>query len=289
MEPVGVFSFAFEQQSAATAQQGVGALADMGYGAVWFPEARGKEAFTHAGMLLAAGTEITVATGIASIWARDAMAAKAAANTLAEAYPGRFMMGLGVSHQRLVREVRGHDYRHPVQAMEAYLDALDAAPYDAVAPATPAPVVLAALGPRMLDVAARRTAGAHTYFVPVEHTIEARVRLGPGPLLAVEIAGVIDHADADAIARAHTSRYLGLENYRNNLRRLGWSDVDLAGPGSDRLVDALVAIGSAETVAERVRLHREAGADHVCVQLLAPDRAVLDLVAYKKLAAALFS
>lgn len=283
-----MFSFAFEQQSAETAQRGVRALAEMGYGAVWFPEARGKEAFTHAGLLLAAGAPLTVATGIASIWARDAMATSAAARVLAEAYPGRFVMGLGVSHPRLVREVRGHDYRHPVRAMEAYLDAMEAAPYDAVGPATPAPVVLAALGPRMLDLARRRAAGAHTYFVPVEHTVAARRALGPDRLLAVEIAAVIDHPDADAIARAHTSRYLGLDNYRNNLRRIGWSDDELTGTGSDRLVDALVAIGSAETVAERVGMHREAGADHVCIQLLAPDRAVLDLRAYEALAATLF-
>ena len=124
--------------------------------------------------------------------------------------------------------------------------------------------------------------------MPVEHTVAARRALGPDRLLAVEIAGIIDHPDADAIARSHTSRYLGLENYRNNLRRIGWSDDELTGSGSARLVDALVANGSAETVAERVGMHREAGADHVCVQLLGPDRAVLDLEAYETLAKALF-
>ena len=288
MEAVGVFSFAFEHQPADVAQRAVRSLADMGYGAVWFPEARGKEALTHAGVLLAAGAELSIATGIASIWARDAMATASAARVLAEAYPQRFVMGLGVSHPRLVRDVRGHDYHHPVAAMESYLEAMEAAPYDAAMPATPAPVVLAALGPRMLDLARRRSAGAHTYFVPVEHTVEARRVLGPDRLLAVEIAAVVDRAGADAIARSYTSRYLALDNYRNNLRRIGWPDEELVGAGSDRLVDALVAVGGVESASERVRQHHEAGADHVCVQLLSTDRSQLDLEAYGALARALF-
>jgi probable F420-dependent oxidoreductase len=248
-------------------------IEELGYPSLWFAEGlRSKEAFTHAALLLAATERLVVATGIAGIWGRDAVAANAAANALAEAYPGRFVLGLGVSHKPMTA-TRGHDYGRPIAATRAYLDALDAAPYDGPRPAEPPPVVLAALRPRMLELARDRTAGSHPYFVPLEHTRRARAALGEGPLLAPELAVLLepDAGKARALAReVYTGYYLALENYANNLRWLGWSDDDLADAGSDALVDALVAWGDADTVAARVREHLDAGADHVCVQPIAP-------------------
>ncbi len=154
--------------------------------------------------------------------------------------------------------------------MRAYLDAMDDVTYAGPEPAQEAPVVLAALGPAMLRLAAERTRGAHSYFVPVEHTALARAQMGKGALLAAEQAVVLsgDPAEARAIARTHTRRYLALDNYRNSLLRLGWSEPDLAGDGSDRLVDAVVAWGDAARIQARVAAHLDAGADHVCIQVL---------------------
>lgn len=173
--------------------------------------------------------------------------------------------------------------------MAAYLDAMDAASWTGPPSAHPAPILLAALGPRMLELAAARTAGAHPYFVPVEHTAMARDRLGPGPLLVVEQTAVLDEdaARARETARAFAARYLALENYARNLRGLGWSDEDLADGGSTRLLDAVVPHGSAAAIAARVRAHLDAGADHVCVQLRAPNPADLCPDGYRELAGAL--
>ena len=286
---VGVFSFAFEQHPAAQARDEVARLEALGYGAVWFPEARGKEAFTHAALLLGAGTRIAVATGIASIWGRDPMTAAAAAATLAEAHPGRLVVGLGVSHRPMVEQLRRQPYGKPLEKMTAYLDGMAGATYEAARPAEPAPVVLAALGPRMLALAAERTAGAHTYFVPVEHTARAAEVLGPDRTLAVEQAVVLerDATRARELARGHTARYLRLDNYRNNLARLGWSDADLADAGSDALVDAVVAWGDEAAIAARVGAHLDAGATHVCVQVVAEDRSDLGLAHLEALAPAL--
>lgn len=246
----------------------------LGYGALWYPETiAGREALSLATLLLDSSERLVVATGIASIWARDAMAAANGSRAIAEAFPDRFLLGLGVSH-RPSAEVRGHDYAQPLERMRSYLDGMDAATY--VGPPAEVPRVLAALGPRMLRLAAERAAGAHPYFVPVEHTARARAELGPGPLLAVEQAVVLetDAARAREIARAHTRRYLSLENYRNSLRRLGWDAADLESDGgSDRLVDAIVARGGAADTKRRVDEHLARGADHVCVQLLTGDPA----------------
>jgi probable F420-dependent oxidoreductase len=223
-----------------------------------------------------------VATGIASIWARDALAARNGALALAEAFPGRFTLGLGVSHAPAVK-LRGQDYNKPLTAMRTYLDGFAAAPYDGVAPAVPVPSVLAALRPKMLDLARERTAGAHPYFVPVEHTAIARERLGPDALLAPEVSVVLesDPAAARERARRFMGLYLQLPNYTNNLRDLGWSPADFVDGGSDALVDAIVGWGDADAVAGRVRAHLAAGADHVCVQPVATsvDHAVRELQA----------
>jgi probable F420-dependent oxidoreductase len=194
----------------------------------------------------------------------------AAQLTLAEAYPDRFLLGLGVSHARLVEGVRGHEYRQPLAKMRAYLDAMDEAAtvYRAVKPETP-PRVLAALGPRMLELSAERADGAHTYLVTPEHTEKARAQLGPAPWLAVEEAVVLER-DRDAarvIGRRHVARYLDLPNYINNLRRLGFTREEIANGGSDRLVDGLVAWGDLNDIAERINDHLAAGANQVCVQV----------------------
>jgi probable F420-dependent oxidoreductase len=172
--------------------------------------------------------------------------------------------------------------------MRAYLDAMDRSPYRAVLPATKPVRLLAALGPKMLQLAAERAGGAHTYFVPPEHTAEARQILGERGLLAVEQAAVLesDAAKARAIARSHTARYLALPNYVGNLRRLGFTEDDLKDGGSDRLVDAIVAWGDMSDIVERVRAHQTAGANHVCIQVLTADPQALPSREWRELAAA---
>ena len=244
----------------------------LGFHAFWFAETpRTREAFVQAALILGATERLVVATGITSVYGRDAIAMHAGAAALQEAYPGRFVLGLGVSHAPAVQS-RGHAYGKPVATMRSYLDAMDeTAAQDGTAP--PAPRVLAALRPRMLELARDRTAGAHPYFVPVEHSRQAREVLGGGPLLAPEQAVVLgtDPGEARATARAFMQRYLRLPNYRNSLLHLGYAEEELEPQRPlDRVVDDIVAWGDANALAERVRAHHDAGADHVCVQALAP-------------------
>src|SRR5207253_2236756 len=270
---VGVWTHDVERMSAASARDYVRAIESLGFKTLWIPESLGsKEAFAHASLLLGATKKLVIATGIANIWARDPVAMANGARTLVDAYPDRFLLGLGVSHAPTVT-TRGQTYAKPVEHMQVYLDAMDAAPY--IGPKVEAPRVLAALGPRMLRLSADRALGAHPYFVPIEHTTIARKELGEGPLLAVEQATVLsnDPAIARATARRHMKRYLDLENYTNNLRRLGWNDADLGNGGSDKLVDAIVAWGDAGAIQARVAEHRKRGADHVCLQVLRTDLA----------------
>lgn len=285
---VGVWHGGLGGVPAAVARRAAAEIEQLGYGALWIGETPASESVSLAGLLLAATERITVATGIANIWVRDASAAHAAARTLAEAYDGRFVLGLGASHAPLV-DARGHSYAKPLAAMRAYLDAMDEAPYDGPT-ADPAPGrVLAALGPKMLELARDRTAGAHPYFVTPEHTARARDILGTGPLLAPEQAVLLesDPATARSLAREHhTRRYLQLPNYTGNLRRLGFGDEDFLGGGSDRLVDAIVAWGDVDAIRRRVAEHHEAGADHVALQPVAADRG-LGLDQLRELAPAL--
>lgn len=235
------------------------ALEGFGYDAIWIGSSPGGD-LAIAADLLGATERIVVATGIVNVWKDDARTIAAAHRRLAADYPGRFLLGIGTGHPEFAS-----DYRHPYQALVDYLDVLDeeGVPRDER--------VLAALGPRVLRLAADRTAGAHPYLVTPEHTREARELIGPSVLLAPEQKVVLD-ADADrgrALGRpAVRSPYLGLRNYLANLRRLGFTDADFADGGSDRLVDALVAHGSVATVAQRLRAHYDAGADHVAVQLI---------------------
>jgi probable F420-dependent oxidoreductase len=285
---IGIWTFQLDLVPAVEGQQAASRLEDLGYGALWIPEAVGREAFTAAGLLLAGTSRITVATGIASIWARDAMAASAAQQTLAEAYPGRFLLGLGVSHQPMVDGIRGHRYDRPFSAMVEYLDAMDRSLFMAVPPTVAPRRVLAALGPRMLELAATRADGAHTYFVPPEHTAVARAAMGPDALLAVEQAVVLDEDPASAreTARNHTRIYTGLPNYSRNLERFGLEEADMVDGGSDRLVDTIVAWGSLEQVVARVQAHLDAGADHVCIQVITRDAAELPWASWEALAGA---
>ena len=288
---VGVWNFALQRLSAADEGAGIREYERLGYPAVWMPESLGsKEVFAHASILLAASERAIVAPGIASIYARDPMAMANGARAVAEAFPGRFVLGIGVSHAPSVA-MRGGDYGKPVETMTAYLDGMAAASYAGPDTGEPVPLVLAALGPRMLALAAERADGAHPYFVPVEHTPVARAALGPDPCLAVEFTAVLstDADEARRIGRAFAKHYLALPNYANNLRRLGWSDEDIANEGSDKLIDAVIAWGDVDAIVTRVKAQLDAGADHVCVQLRAESSADPALAGYAELAAGLLA
>lgn len=274
---VGVWSWSLVDRPAPEVRSAVVAIEQMGFRAVWFPESRGREAFTTAAIVLSATERLAAVTGIANVWARDPDAASGAAVALGEAWPGRFVLGLGVSHAPSVA-ARGGSYRRPLEQMIGYLDGMERARFVGPEADPPVPVVLAALGPKMLRLAAERTAGAHPYFVPVEHTRFARQVMGPGPWLAPEQAVVLetDPGLARALARNHMERYLLLDNYRRNLIRLGWSEAQIDAGGSDDLVDAIVAWGDADAIADRVRSHLEAGADHVGIQVLSEKAFPLD-------------
>jgi probable F420-dependent oxidoreductase len=271
LSPIGVWTGSLDMVPAVEAQQLAAELEQLGYGAIWLPEVAGRDVMVHLALLLSATQRLVGATGIASIWARDAVTMTGGVKGLTEAFPERMLLGLGVSHHNLVQELRGHPYERPLAVMRTYLDAMDKAPYTAFRPTTPVRRVLAALGPKMLALSAERTDGAHTYLIPPEHTEEARKQLGAGPLLCAEQAVLLerDPARAREIGRAHTAVYVRLPNYQNNLRRLGFSDEDFEEGGSDRLVDAIVAWGDEQAIVDRVRAQFDAGADHVCVQPLA--------------------
>jgi probable F420-dependent oxidoreductase len=211
--------------------------------------------------VLEATSQLTVATGILNVWINDPTETAAADADVRAEFPGRFVLGIGIGHPEATS-----DYRRPLTSMRAFLDGLDASP-------TPPPAAercLAALGPKMLDLAGERSAGTHSYFVPVEHTRFARGRLGPGKLVAPELACVVesDPVRSRAVAREYAQLYLSLRNYTNNLLDFGFTERDIADGGSDRLIDAIVPQGSAGQIAEVVHAHLEAGADHVCVQPL---------------------
>ncbi|WP_250008741.1 TIGR03620 family F420-dependent LLM class oxidoreductase [Actinoplanes sp. M2I2] len=258
-------------------------LEELGYSRIWF-SAGFERTLPSRFRELVEGTErIGVASGIATIWHTSPAETAAFANQMENDHPGRFLLGLGASHAVLV-DGDGTDYRKPYSKMVEYLDAADAAGL------APQHRVLAALGPRMLELSRDRAAGAHPYFTTAEHTAEARTTIGPDRLLAPEVAVVLepDPAAARAIARRYTAGYLGLPNYTNNLRRFGWTDEDLAGSGSDRLVDALIPWGTADQVAAGLEKHYQAGADEVAIQVLTSgDEVVFPAGAFRALAAVL--
>lgn len=269
---VGVWTFAFDALTVSQVRAAAAAIESSGYGALWVPEGSGsRDIFAHLSLLLEATERITVASGIANVTARQPEVMAAGFRTLADAAPDRLVAGVGIGHEYST-ESRGMEWARPLSRMRVYLDRMDAAT------AVPAPVeplrLLAALGDGMLRLSAERGWGAHTYFVPVSHTARARAVLGPEPVLAVEQGVVLDadRSRARLIAQDWARGYLELANYANNLRRLGFSDDDLSGGGSEALIDATFALGGIDVIAERVREHLEAGADHVCIQVVAdPD------------------
>lgn len=287
--PLGVWYFTESlpaPQAAEFAQQ----VERLGYSALWLPEALGRHPFAQCAWLLAKTERLILATGIANIYARDPAASAAAQKTLAEQSGGRFLLGLGVSHRPMVEAVRGHVYASPVATMRSYLERMAKAPYMSVPPPEPPPTVIAALGPQMLKLAATLTQGAHPYFTTPEHTAMARKVMGPNAWLCVEQKVLLetDPAKARALGRQAATIYLGLENYRNNWKRMGFSDDDFANGGSDRFIDATIAWGDVGALQKRVRAHQEAGASHVCIQPInpagvpLPDMKVLEALAPRR-------
>ena len=271
---LGIFSGSLGSQPATVQRQIAVEIEKLGFGTLWFGESLAREAFAQAAIFLSATSSLVVASGIANIWARDPMAMAAGGRALAEAWPDRFILGLGVSHAPMVTS-RGHDYARPLSSMRDYLDRVAEAPWRGPEVQLP-PIVLAALGPRMVALAAERTAGAYPYFTTAEHLGHVRAQLGPEPFLVADLPVVLapGRAEARTIGDAHTSVYLRTENYRNNLLRLGWKPDQLDPPGSDELFDAVVAWGDIATIGERINALFVAGADQVALNLVTRDRSV---------------
>jgi probable F420-dependent oxidoreductase len=253
-----------------------------GYSAFWYPESRGYESMSLAAYLLSKSEKLVVGSSIANIYARDPFTAQRAMVSLNDLQDGRFVLGLGVSHIPMVEGLRGHRYDKPVATMRAYLDAL----HKGLPPDTEAPVVVAALGPKMLELSGEKSMGAVPYNVTPEHTAQAARILGPDKVLAVEQKVTIetDPAKARALGRKELARYMTLPNYRNNWLRLGFTEAELADGGSDRFIDAMCLWGDAASVKKGLRAHFDAGATHVCLQ---PVHADGDFAARDKMLAAL--
>jgi probable F420-dependent oxidoreductase len=250
-------------------RQFVGAVERLGYDTLWYPEGRGYESLSLAGFLLECSTRLKVGSSIANIYARDSFTARSGMMTLNKLHGGRFILGLGVSHAPMVERMRGHNYGKPVPVMREYLDGMMRNQNDTAT----WPLALAALGPLMLKLAAERTRGALPYNVTPRHTAQAKAILGPDKWLAVEQKVCIetDAAKARVLARRELERYMTLPNYRNNWLRLGFSEAELAGRGSDRFIDAMVLWGDAAEVKRKLRAHLDAGATHLCIQPVHAD------------------
>jgi probable F420-dependent oxidoreductase len=283
----GIWDMALRYGDRAEAVEATAELEELGFTAVWIPDAGGDDLFGAFEALLGASTRLTVASGILNLWVQDPVHSAAAYNNLVAAHGNRLLIGIGVSHAPLINQmIEGAPFKRPIAKMAEFLTALDEAE-----PSLPASArVLAALGPKMLELARDRSAGAHPYLVSPEHTATAREILGPDRLLAPE-QGVVLETDPDRareIARKNMSLYFGLPNYVNNWRRYGFTDDDVAAPGSDRLVDAMVAWGDEDAIAARIREHRDAGADHVCIQVMIDrEGSELPREQWRRLAAAL--
>jgi probable F420-dependent oxidoreductase len=268
----------------AEAEDAAAELEDLGYGALWLPDA-GGDVLGDVGGILDATARVAVATGILNIWMQPAPEVAAGVAQLEERHPGRFLLGLGASHAVLVDAQEPGRYKRPLSAMRAYLDELDAQPV----PVPPERRLLAALGPKMLELARERSAGAHPYLVSADYTRHAREALGPDAVLAPELSVVLDPdpASARATARAFIADYLALPAYADNLVRQGFGEQETKGGGSDRVVDALVAWGDEEAIARGVRAYLEAGADHVCIQVVVgAGRGTMAREAWRRLAPA---
>jgi probable F420-dependent oxidoreductase len=281
---IGIFAGALSAQPATVQRQVALEVEQLAYGTLWYGESLAREAFAQAAVFLSGTSRLVIASGIANIWARDPVAMAGGGRAIAEAWPGRFILGVGVSHAPMVT-ARGHDYARPVSAMREYLDQMGQAPWRGPEAPLP-PVVLAALGPRMVALAAERTAGAYPYFTTAQHIRMVREQMGPEPFLAADLPVVLaaERAEARSIGDAHTNVYLRTDNYRNNLLRLGWKPEDLEPPGSDELFDAVVAWGEIARIQERVDALLSGGADQVVLNLVTKDRSVPYLAELRSLA-----
>lgn len=280
----GVWSAPLRYGDHAESADAAAELEELGYSAIWIPDV-GGDVFEAVERLLSATETAVVATGILNLWMHEAAETARRYHAIVGAHGDRFLVGIGVSHQVLIEARELGSYDKPLTRTRAYLDGLDAA----VRPLPTDRRVLAALGPKMLELARTRAAGAHPYLAGPENTARSRELLGAGPLLAPEQPVVLetDPATARAIARQHLATYLGLPNYVNNLMRNGFTEDDVQGGGSDRLVDSVVAWGDETAIAARVQAHRDAGADHVCIQVRVADSMALPLPEWRRLAPAL--
>ncbi len=244
----------------------------LGYSALWIPDTFGRDPFVNASTLLRATSDLVVATGIANIHMRHPGMMKQGAISLAELSGGRFLLGLGVSHAPLIEGLRHLPYDKPLTTMRTYLEAMEASFYTGPKALEPPLTVLAALGPKMLALAAEKTAGAHPYWTTPDHTAMARDVMGPDPLLCVEQKCVLttDRTTAHRVTRAQLGIYAELPNYRNNWKRLGFTEEEIA-DRAPRFLDAVMAWGDEATIAARIQAHYDAGATHVCIQPIDPD------------------
>jgi len=281
---LGLFAGSLSGQPATVQREVAVEMERLGFGTLWYGESVGREAFVQAAIYLSATSSLVVASGIANIWARDPMAMASGGRAISEAWPNRFILGIGVSHAPSVA-ARAHDYARPFSAMRDYLDRMGQAPWRGPEAQMP-PIVLAALGPRMVQLAAERTAGAYPYFTTAEHIRQVRELLGPEPFLVSDLPVVLaaGRKEARAVGDAHTGRYLRLDNYRNNLLRIGWSEAELEPPGSDALFDAVVAWGDGAAIRERVNGLFSAGVDQVALNLVTKDPTVPYLAELRTLA-----
>lgn len=283
---VGIWSFELRYGDVAAIGDAAAELESLGYSTLWVPGGVGGAVFDDCERLLAATERLPVATGILNLWYHSIQETCDGHARVTTAYPGRFVLGIGVSHAVLVDSQEPGQFAKPMEVTRAFLDDIDAH-----VPSVPkGERVLAALGPKMLELARDRTAGAHPYLVPPEHTKSAREILGPGALLAPEQHVVLetDPATAREVARESLALYLTLANYQNSWRRAGFTEDDVRAPGSDRLVDAIVAWGDEAAIARRVQEHLDAGADHVCIQVAkAQSTSEMPLDAWRALAPAL--
>jgi len=281
----GIWSAGLRYGDRAEAAEASAELDELGYSALWVPDI-GGDVFSVVESLMAATRTATIATGILNLWMHSPEETADAHRRITTAHGDRFLVGIGVSHRPLIDAGEPGRYRRPLAAMAAFLDGLDSA----ATPLATSSRVLAALGPKMLQLGRDRAAGVHPYNVTPEHTAVAREAVGPTKLVLPEqaVAVTTDPERARKLGRDHLATYMGLPNYTNNLRRLGFTDADFAGAGSDRLVDALVAWGDDAAIAARVRQHRDAGADHVCIQVLS-DEGPFPRQAWRELAPALTS
>ena len=275
---LGVWYF-LDGMPATAAAEAVKRIESLGYSALWIPETIGRHPFVHASWLLANTESLIIATGIANIYHREPGVTLAAQNTLNEQSGGRFLLGMGVSHKPLVEGVRGLNYGPPVATMRKYLEGMANAPYQAIAPAAKPATVIAALGPKMLQLARDACDGAHPYFSSPDHTAMASEILGPDKMLCVEQKIILeeDPATARELARPVAQMYLGLPNYRNNWLRMGLDEADLENGGSDKFIDATFAWGSLAKIRQRIDEHYAAGATHVCIQPVNPSGQMGDL------------